>query len=220
MKKSYVRKIAAKLLLPRIAGSNFIATKDGLGGFRVRGDFVDVIGLQIGGGAESVYLHYFMNLIADPFADTLNSYRVGKRLKRHPSTELLWHADSEDEMFSVMESVTSASVDCAIPFFDQVEELRDFVVEIVADPQRRLYDFDLAIALAGLGYSNKVYWICESVLEKMASEGNLGDEDASRRAHCAKTLRSAAQSGRMKQVLADWRQKKLRELGLAEESMH
>ena len=210
--KADVRKLLRRLLLPEVTARGFVARKDGFGWFRVRGEFVDVFSVQVGRSASSLYLHYFVNLVANSVADSLHGYRVGHRLDRHPGTGTIWVADSEEELDRIVVSIWDAVETYAIPFLDGIRDLRDYVIEIVCDVNERPFEFDLMLALAGLGKTNKVYWMCQSTLEHLSNGAEGGELDALRDATVK--LREAVQGGEIGELLRGWRRTKLEELGM------
>jgi len=212
--KADVRKLLKRLLLPELTARGFTARKDGFGWFRVRNEFIDVISVQVGRGPDSLYLHYFVNLVANPVADSLHGYRVGHRLDRHPESGAIWVADSEEELSMIIASVWSAVEACALPFVDGITDLRDYVVEIVSDVNERPFDFDLMVALAGLGKFNKVYWMCQGALDRLPRDiegGELGElRDATVK------LRQAVEAEETGELLREWRRIRLAELGVVD----
>lgn len=180
--------------------------------FRIRENIVDVLAIQLG-STGSMNLHYFMNLISDPHAKTLESYRVGHRMQRHPETDVLWYSDTESQAIDHLNSLFDATKVAAIPFFDSVINYKDYAVEIICDLNKKKFSLDLAVALAGCYKYDKVYWLCDDDINALASDEESGSRDELLKN--MKMLRHAAHLHDKKKVddlLSAWKQEKLSSL--------
>ncbi len=217
VKRNDVKKIVKEKFINNMYQYGFQQIKRSSDCFRVRGEFFDVMGVQIGRNAGSLYLHYFMNLIADPVANSLATYRVGERLHRHPKTNLLWYGETEKEVTLIVESITDVATTVALPFFDGVKDYKDYTIEILGDVNKRAFDFDLTVSLARLHKYNKVYWLCDEGINKLNSNDDYDEKERKNLYGYMKSLQNAAQSNSKEQVdnlLDSWKEKKLESLCL------
>jgi hypothetical protein len=185
---------------------------------RRRGDILDGVGVQFGRGAESFYLHYFIKLVADPVNDNPSAYRIGTRLQASEAGANDWVVEGEISVQEVFRRLTATAIEVAIPYFESVSSIRDYVVEVACDVnyRARLTNFDLAIAMAALGRINKVIQLCEETMQAVSQANSLPEEERKRIYTYAAELRSAATQGHLIKVLEQWKGVAIKKLGLAE----
>lgn len=178
---------------------------------RRRADLLDGIGIQFGRGAESFYLHVFVKPLADPIGRTVSGYRIGNRFQSSSVDGNDWTVSAENDVDSIFRSIASLAVSVALPYLDSIEGLRDYVVEAASDVnyRARLHNFDLAVALAGLGKVNKVVQICEETMKLMSTENPLEKDERERIYSLSAQLRAAATQGRIVALLDGWRDSEL-----------
>jgi len=185
---------------------------------RHRGDLVDGVGIQFGRGAESFYLHYFVKMAADLVNDNPGSYRIGTRLQASEVGENDWVVVDGITVDEVFRRITATAEGRALPYFESVSGVRDYVVEVSCDVnyRARLTNFDLAIALATLGRTNKVIQICEETMQAVSQADALPEDNRKRVCAYATELRSAATQGKFINILDKWKNESLRKYKLTE----
>lgn len=183
---------------------------------RRRGDVLDGVGVQFGRGAESFYLHYYTKLIADPVNDKVDAYRIGTRLQASEPGISDWVVSDGCDVDEVFRRISQTAIERALPYFDAVSTVRDYVIEVACDVnyRARLTNFDLAIALALLGRKNRVIQICEETLQVMGRAEALSEAERQRVAGHAVALRSAMTQGQSTVLLDEWSAAAIHKFGL------
>jgi hypothetical protein len=139
---------------------------------RLRGPLCDSVALQVSQwGDRSFYLHRYVGVLISPMF-TPDGYRVGHRIDRDPQEDapqaVPWQAADATSAQAAVASLCRVMCDAVLPWFDSVPGLAEWIVEYIADPNNPVDNLDLAAALAGLGRTDRPWWICEA----LAAESN------------------------------------------------
>lgn len=131
--------------------------------YRVRGDFVDVVSIQVGRSLGSLYLHSFVNLLVNPLANHLSSYKVGFRLDRNPINGQAWLAaeDDESEIELLLRDIASIDSTQSLEFFDSINCYKEYLGIIYSAPNKSLFDYEEIICLSKLGQYDGAITLCE-----------------------------------------------------------
>lgn len=204
------KKAAKKILGQALSEIGFIGFGD-RAFVRVRGDLIDCVGVQFGRAAECFYLHFSVKLAADPIDKDFSSYRIGKRVRESDVGRESWVVFSNKTIDDIFCDMAGVALVEGQKYFSSISDVRDYVVEVACDvnSSARLYEFDLAVALAHLNKKNKVIQICEQTMKVMSSAGVLPDDERQRIYSLAAKLRSAATQDQFEELLSAWRGSKL-----------
>lgn len=214
IKRSDITKIISSIFILEFKSYGFQQVKRTHSCFRIRKDFVDVLSIQIG-RTGTFYLHYFINLLADPIVNTLDSYRVGERINKHPQTEIPWNYETIEEVKIHIESITDVTKCNVLPYFESISSYKDYAIEIISDVnyKKRSVDLDLAISLASLNKFNKVFWLCDDDINTLLStEDYESIDEYEKNIQLLKHLRYAAKCNSKEEInhlLDTWKQDKL-----------
>lgn len=209
--KSAIKKSIVKKLL--ILG--FEARKDSLGAYRIRGEFVDVVSIQIGRTPGSLYLHFFSNLVADPFTNLLSSITLGKRLMGNENGGMSWIADQELELATMLDKIWQAVEECALPFFESLQDICDYERELEVAQEGRPYPLALALTYAKTKNFQNAKSLLLNLRERLISsesydfEGN--DEDIILLKNLDKLIKGV-QEGSVDKLLDSWERQNLKAL--------
>jgi hypothetical protein len=134
---------------------------------RLRGPLCDSVALQVSQwGDRSFYLHRYVGVLTSPVF-TPDSYRVGHRIDRDLQQDLSqavpWEAADAASAQAAVASLCRVVLDEVQPWFDTLPGLAAWIVEYIADPNSSVDNLDLAAALAGLGRTDRPWWICEAL---------------------------------------------------------
>lgn len=216
--KAKVKAVVFREFVGKLTDKGFTPRKDKLGAFRVRNEFVDVISIQIGRNAGSIYLHYFTNLLADPFF-SLTSYYVGNRLGANQVEGVVWLAENEVQLVDLLCYVARAVDTAALPFFGDCSGLEQYGIALEKSEARMLLSLDLALFYALNNQSAKCLEICEKILYRITNEQASGcevSEDDIALMENARKLGQAVRRNGFVDLVEQWKNENLEKLRLAE----
>lgn len=175
---------------------------------RVEGDLCHSIAFQMSRyGDQTFYVHYYVNLLCAPDMD-IESYRIGDRLSSAPAGFPAWISDREDNAAAAIDGVIASTQELILPWFANVRTVRDFIVEWVANPETKIDNLDMAVALLGAGYRNRAWWICDALSNEDTYVPPIDDGDLVRMAYAAE-LMDALASNTQEQLLAKWKKENI-----------
>jgi len=162
-----------KVFLPALDAMGFKRSKDGLGGYRVQGEFVDVISLQLSRDVGSLYLHYFRNMLCDPFRDLLNAITIGERLGGMEYSDWVWKANDADELVGVLDEILNAVIDRALPYLSKLDSFEEYAkaVEYVSEGKR--YPFAMVVIHIINHDYGKALSLCESIKARIVKDDDF-----------------------------------------------
>ncbi|MGI9263760.1 MAG: DUF4304 domain-containing protein [Gammaproteobacteria bacterium] len=166
---------------------------------RVRGDLVDVVSFQVSQyGSKLFYVHYFCNLLPNPdWKRATSGYRVGNRLNGGQVSGTNWIGDTEANAQDAMQDVVGAYEATIRPWFEQIPDVRNWIVEYVCAETTPLQSLDMAIALCLIGKKGRAWWItCDLV-----DGARKGKEK-----EFFNSFQEAIDDGSYKSLLRQWRQ--------------
>lgn len=179
--RNKVKSIIRKSFTKRLVDFGFIRLKNSLGGYRIHGDFVDVVSIQIGRNPGSLYLHYFTNLLVDPFGDLLNENIVGTRLSGNPD-DVSWITEEEENVYLILDDMWKKVESIAFPFFDDIGDISRYIAPLEAVSLDHPYPFSLSVLYAIKGAAKKSKKLISRIKEELQSDDNFDltndDEDA------------------------------------------
>jgi hypothetical protein len=179
--KKAIKSIVKREFLPELESMGFTRRRDGLGGFCINGEFVDVVSLQLSRDVGSVYLHYFRNLLADPFRDLLHAITVGERLGGIEYADASWAAGSREEFKKMLGSIINAVRDRAIPFFDKINDFDEYAKIVEYLSEGKSYPFEMAIVYAIKRDYGKALALCKNLKTRLLQDDEFDfhsdDED-------------------------------------------
>jgi len=206
IKKSFVRKLL---------DLGFETRKDALGAYRIRGKFVDVVSIQIGRSPGSLYLHFFSNLVVDPFTNLLNSVTFGKRLMGNENGGMSWIADQELELTPMLDRIWQAVEDCAFPFFENLQNIYDYERELEVVQEGRPYPLALALTYAATQKYENAKSLLLSIRERLISSESYdfeqNNEDIVLLENLDKLIRGV-QEGNIDKLLDSWERQNIKAL--------
>ncbi len=173
--KSKVKSLVDKNVFPYLKANDFMVNKKKSLAFRVRDYFIDVITIESGRSPGSLYLHYFTNMLCNPFGNILSSYLVGQRLQGNEKGELGWLSETEAELKLILERIHVCIKDEAIPFFMTVENENAFHLALLKKLElRRVYlPFALAVSLSVSEKYDESIKVCEDIKRKIENDDDF-----------------------------------------------
>jgi hypothetical protein len=206
-KKDYVRAAITEKLAPILVKEGFVRFKPKQF-VRADGDLVHSIAFQMSRyGDQTFFLHYHVNLLCTPSMD-IESYRIGSRLSNPPDGYAEWIGDTEENASLAIDGVNAVTQAIILPWFANVQNIRDFIVEWVGNPQSKLEELDMAVAMLVAGYRNRAWWICDALSKQETYEQPISDWDRTCMTY-AKKLMDAIDSDMHDKLLFQWRRENI-----------
>jgi len=176
MPSDYFNKAITSKLKPALVAEGFFRRRP-KEFVRIRGELVDVISFQLSQyGSKKFYVHYFCNLLAHPeYEEPLISYRVGARLSAPHDMDVPWVGDTEEGAMSAIESLVSTYHSILTLWFSSIDNVRDWLVELISSPNSSVSDLDVAIALCLIDRKSRSWWILCELLDR-CEEGGVKSE--------------------------------------------
>lgn len=206
-KKDYIKTAIAEKLAPVLVQNGFVRFKP-KHFIRVEGDLTHSIAFQMSRyGDQRFYVHYHVNLLCAPSMD-IESYRIGKRIGHHEESLAEWVGDSEENASRAVGGVIAAAQEDILPWFASVRNVRDFIVERVANPETQIEKLDLAVALLRAGYRNRAWWICDAMSKEETYVSPIDNWDRTCMAY-ATELMNALDSDAHDELLTKWKRENI-----------
>lgn len=152
-----------------------------------------------------------VNLLCDPFFQpTTITVGEGHQRAERDDPYVPWQGRTAEEAEAAIASAARVARDIALPWFERVRDLPNFVMAYVGNPNTGINDLDLAIALARGGEPFRAWWICERLSPKLP---DASDREQARRER-ALDLQSALDRGQVEALLDAWRDEALEKFKL------
>lgn len=210
-----VKAIIKKEFLPRLDCHGFKSAKDGLGGYRVRPGFVDVISIQIGRGASSLYLHYFTNMLCNPFTDILNVNTVGERFGGMDFGDKPWHVSDESDVYEIIRLMLGVVEDVIIPKFDVLSDLNTYADKLAYMEECKPYPLALSVLYAYLGKTEESMGMLKKIRGDLLEDEFFDLKNNNKNIFLMRNLDEcikSLQDGSIEEYLASWERKRKAEL--------
>lgn len=214
--RNKVKALIKKTFIKKLIDKGFTNRKDWLGAYRIRGEFVDVVSIQIGRNPGSLYLHYFTNLIADPFSTNLLHVRtIGERLQGNESGGDSWITDEEDGIVPMLENIWKSVETIAMPFFDNISNVAQYskLLDEAILKSSVIYPFDLVLMRAIEGKNEESLVLIANIKEKLMIDENYdfeSDEQDIALLKNLKVLESSILNDSVEQLVNQWRSDNLK----------
>lgn len=209
--------IIKKQFVPKLTKIGFIKTKDKLKRFRIREDLIDVLKIQVGKSPGSLYLHYFVNFVADPFVDIVSNNIVGGRLGSNRVDGEIWFAENESQLIQLLDLVWSSVENTAVPFFNSIDTIQIFSVEVKKIQSERRYPFTLALMYAVLRETESAKSLCEQIKQKLIIDDDFdfeSEENDIKLLENLNILLTGIISNSIEAQIDNWRSRNLNKLGI------
>ncbi|WP_018624960.1 hypothetical protein [Kangiella aquimarina] len=208
--KAKVSNISLKPLL----SNGFMLCRDKVTCYRVRGDFVDVVSIQVGRSLGSLYLHSFINLLVNPLANHLSSYKVGFRLDRNPINGRAWLApeDDESDIELLLQDIASMASTQSIEFFDSINCYKEYLGKIHSDPNKALFDYEEIICLSKLGQYDDAITLCEQNILRVKEDEEFTKAEINERVRFLDILLASSKQEEIPKEFDVWKEDTLKKI--------
>lgn len=171
---------------------------------RIRNDLVDVMSFQVSQyGSKLFYVHHFCNLLPNPdWESATSSYRVGSRLNGGESSRSNWIGDTEANARRAMHDVVDTFKSTIRPWFEQIPDTRNWIVEYIGSARSTLQSFEIAVALCLIGKEDRAWWVIGDLIDSATDAQNK---------KLFKSFQEAIDDGSYQTLLRQWRDDAIRE---------
>jgi hypothetical protein len=170
---------------------------------RRRGDLLQTLSFHGSwSGGATFTMCRSVSLLCNPFFQP-HTITVGEGHQRANDDDpyVPWQGRTEEEARAAIASAARLARRIALPWFERVCDLPNFVMAYVGNPNTGINDLELAIALARGGEPHRAWWICEHLAPKLP---DASDYEQARRDR-ALDLQSALDGGQAGALLDAWR---------------
>lgn len=162
--RNKVKSTIKKTLFSKLKSFGFTRWRSQLTTYRMRGDFVDVLFIQIGRSPGSLYLHYYTALLANPFTNLLSSNSFGFRLGGMEVGDRPWLAENEEELQEILDLIYDAAQNVAIPLFDSLNDFDSYLKVLKPIEEcRRPWRFGLAVLYTLMEQNDVALQLCHQI---------------------------------------------------------
>lgn len=202
------------IIMKPLFSNGFMPCRDKVTCYRIRGDFVDVVSIQVGRSLGSLYLHSFMNLLVNPLANHLSSYKVGFRLDRNPISGQSWLApeDDESEIELLLKDIASVASTQSIEFFDSINCYKEYLGIIRSEPNKALFDYEEIICLSKIGQYDGAITLCEKNILRVEEDEEFTKAEVNERVRFLDILLTSAKQEETPKEFNVWKEDNLKKI--------
>lgn len=212
--RSSVRKCVNNMLAPTFKKNGFRKIKNRLGGYRLNGQLVEVICLQVGRSPGSLYLHYFVNCLADPFKDIFDVVSYGVRMQGNECGEESWFAETEKGLEIILSRILVEVESQALPFFEKFNSFESFVEFVTSKDKYHSLPFSLSLFRAMSGDFDEAKKLCERSIENLKKDEEYDFSEDAHKLNCLTLILEAENNLDVERLVEKWSSANAKKYGI------